>query len=50
MTNKRNLLIGAGLLVAIVTLGYGQWLIEPAADAAGPPRLGQTDGSVQQFV
>lgn len=34
MTRKRNLLTGAGLLVAIVTLGYGQWLIEPAADAA----------------
>jgi DNA-binding beta-propeller fold protein YncE len=34
MANKRNLLVAAGLLAAIVVLGYGQWLIEPAADAA----------------
>ena len=31
---KRNLMVGAGLIAAIVALGYGQQLIEPAADAA----------------
>ena len=34
MTHKRNSAIGITLLIAIVALGYGQWLIEPAADAA----------------
>jgi len=34
MTHKRNTAIGTGLLIAIVALGYGQWLIEPVADAA----------------
>ena len=34
MTQKRNSAIGISLLIAIVALGYGQWLIEPAADAA----------------
>ncbi len=34
MTHKRNSAIGISLLIAIVALGYGQWLIEPAADAA----------------
>jgi len=30
----RNALVGGGLLVAIVALGYGQRLLDPAADAA----------------
>jgi DNA-binding beta-propeller fold protein YncE len=34
MSTKRNQLIGAGLLSAIVVLGYGQWLIESVADAS----------------
>lgn len=33
MSTQRNQLIGAGLLAAIVVLGYGQWLIENVADA-----------------
>ena len=34
MTSKRNFTIGGSLLAAILLLGYGQWLIEPSADAA----------------
>lgn len=34
MTSKRNLTIGGSLFTAILLLGYGQWLIEPSADAA----------------
>ncbi|MCB1685025.1 MAG: hypothetical protein R3E82_20790 [Pseudomonadales bacterium] len=34
MTNMRNIFIGGSLLTAILLLGYGQWLIDPSADAA----------------
>ena len=34
MPSKRNLTIGGSLFTAILLLGYGQWLIEPSADAA----------------
>ncbi len=33
-SKKANLLVGVGLLTAIIALGYGQQLIEPTADAA----------------